>query len=141
MMFKLLLIAFGLISTAALAQTQAPAGVNASRYTYCMNEGLGKGRPYAAPQAFCQQWAAEPSGRAEGKWGHGVECGFNILTGQMYYCSQTMLEGMLRAQRQQALILHQKYLAYQSCMQTLNWPPGDQVEKEQQCQYDSGWPY
>lgn len=54
MMFKLLLIAFGLISTAALAQTQAPAGVNASRYTYCMNEGLGKGRPYAAPQAFCQ---------------------------------------------------------------------------------------
>jgi hypothetical protein len=140
MRFKLLFVVFSFISTMAMAQSQVPPGVNASRYTYCMNEGLGKGRPYATPQAFCRQWAAEPSARAEGMGGQ-VECGSNVLTGQMYYCSPTMLEGMLRAQRQQALILHQKYLAYQRCMQTLNWPPGDQGEKEQQCQYDSGWPY
>ena len=32
-------------------------GVNQSRYEYCMNGGLGKGRPYASPEQYCKGWA------------------------------------------------------------------------------------
>lgn len=57
MRFKLFLIAFSFISTATMAQYQVPPGVNADRYNLCMNEGLGKGRPYSTSDNFCMQWA------------------------------------------------------------------------------------
>lgn len=109
MMFKLLLIAFGLISTAALAQTQAPAGVNASRYTYCMNEGLGKGRPYAAPQAFCQQWAG-PSVRSAPR---GEPCGMSP-NGNPIYMSPGQCDNYLNAMSAWAAEQHKKWLAEQA---------------------------
>jgi len=58
MRLKLILIAFGFISTSTMVFSQVPPGVNADRYNLCMNEGLGKGRPYSSPEEFCAQWAS-----------------------------------------------------------------------------------
>ena len=57
MRFKLFLIAFSFISTATMAQYQAPPGVNEDRYNICMTEGLAKRRPYSALENYCMQWA------------------------------------------------------------------------------------
>ena len=110
MRFKLLLIAFGFISTAAMAQSEVPPGVNASRYTYCMNEGLGKGRPYATPQAFCQGWAGGGSPRSAQL---GEPCGMSP-NGNPIYMSPGQCENYLNAMHAWAAEQHKKWLAEQA---------------------------
>lgn len=62
MRFKLLLIVFGFISTATMAQSQVPPGIDANRYVICMNGGFGSDY-YAGPETYCRQWAG-PSAAA-----------------------------------------------------------------------------
>ncbi|MBU3631699.1 hypothetical protein [Polynucleobacter sp. AP-Feld-500C-C5] len=96
MKLKLFLILIALIPTLTMAQSSAPAGVDAERYTWCMKEGLGDGRSYATPQSYCQQWAgpsASSSPRRERPQGvGGVPCGFNIYTGQMIFRTKAQCE-------------------------------------------------
>lgn len=116
MRFKLLLLAFGFISTAAMAQSQVPPGVNASRYTYCMSEGLGKGRAYTTPQAFCQQWAG-PSAASmvhpNSDMGNGIQCGMS-WNGNPIYMSPSRCEAYLNAAKAAEIAQHKAWLAQQA---------------------------
>jgi hypothetical protein len=117
--YKLLLIVLGLISTATIAQSQTPAGINGERYTYCMNAGLGKGRPYTTPQAYCQQWAGPSASvmtRLRGTIntdGVGVPCGMT-WNGNMIYMPYQRCEAYLAAQRAQEIAAHKAWLAKQA---------------------------
>lgn len=57
MKFKLLLIIIYFIPAVVLAQFIPPPWIDAQRYTHCIDQGLGKGRSYATPENYCQNWA------------------------------------------------------------------------------------
>lgn len=119
MKYKLFLIVLGLISTATIAQSQTPPGIDSERYTYCMNAGLGKGRAYTTPQAFCQQWAgpsASVMSRLRGTVnteGVGVPCGMT-WNGNTIYMPYGRCEAYLAAQRAQEIAAHKAWLAQQA---------------------------
>ena len=96
MKLKLFLLLIALIPSLTMAQSSAPAGVDAERYAYCMKEGLGDGRSYATPQSYCQQWAG-PSWSSGPRVDRpqrvgGVPCGINIQTGQIIYRTKAQCE-------------------------------------------------
>ena len=114
-----LLSIISLMPFAAIAQSSAPPGVNSERYTYCLNEGLGKGRSYTTPQAYCQQWAG-PSASVMNKLrgtinteGVGVPCGMTWNENTIYMPFQRC-EAYLNAQRAQEIAAHKAWLAQQA---------------------------
>jgi hypothetical protein len=117
MRFKLLLITFlGFFPLFASAQPSSPPGVNASRYVYCMNEGLGKGRGYTTPQAYCQQWAgpsAVAMAQADGGMGGGIPCGMS-WNGNPIYMTPSRCEAYLKAARAAEIAQHKAWLVQQA---------------------------
>jgi hypothetical protein len=116
MKLKFLLFFASLLPIVALAQNNTPPGVNADRYNYCMNEGLGKGRSYTTPQAFCQQWAG-PSraamAQANGGMQDGIPCGMS-WNGNPIYMSPGRCEAYLNAARAAEIAQHKAWLAQQA---------------------------
>ena len=120
MRIKLFLcVFFGFFSLITAAQTSAPAGIDGDRYTYCMNAGLGKGRYYTTPQAYCQQWAGPSASvmrRLRGTInteGVGVPCGMS-WNGNIIYMPYGRCEAYLAAQRAQEIAAHKAWLAQQA---------------------------
>lgn len=99
MILKSLFLLLGVLPILASAQSVAPAGVNAERYSICMRDGIGKGRSYATPEAFCQEWA----GRARNAMqpgGNEVPCGMNFFTEQPIYMSWPQCKAQMQAMRE-----------------------------------------
>lgn len=117
MRFKLLLISLlGFFPMFASAQPSSPPGINASRYVYCMNEGLGKGRSYTTPQAFCQQWAgpsASATMQGNGGMDSGIPCGMS-WNGNPIYMSPGRCEAYLNAAQAEEIAQHKAWLAQQA---------------------------
>jgi len=141
---KLLFILLGILSTAVFSQTSIPAGVDETRYKYCMERGLGSGRSHATPQDYCTQWAGpdhdsrprHEDPRHEGK----IPCGFNVQTQEPFYTTAQQCEAILKANAAAAAEQHQRYLAYQDCMKVLDMGPGASMEfRSSVCQTRSGF--
>lgn len=114
-MFKFLLtVILGLSPILSLAQSSAPPGINASRYVYCLNEGLGKGRSYTTPQVYCQQWAGPSAAvaRIQSDDGKEVPCGMT-WSGNPIYMIPSRCEAYLNASRAEELAQHKAWLAQQ----------------------------
>ena len=111
--------ALSFFSAITVAQALVPAGVDGSRYKYCMDAGLGKGRSYTTAQAFCQQWAG-PSASIISRYrgqvnteGVGVPCGMT-WNGNTIYMPLQRCEAYLNAERAQEIAAHKAWLAQQA---------------------------
>jgi len=111
MKFKLLVVVLlSFIPAMMMAQPGPPPGVNADRYNYCMNEGLGKGRSYTTPENYCGQWAGPSAGQQRQQ---GMPCGMT-WNGNPIYMSPQRCEAYLSAERAQELAAHKAWLVQQA---------------------------
>lgn len=140
MKYKFLLAVISFFPGLALAQAGPPSGVNATRYEYCMTQGLGNGRSYATPQIYCSQWAGPSQGSRPRGMKVMVPCGFDPLNDQPLYATPAACEAALKANAAAEAAEHKRYLAYQNCMRTIDMGPGSEQTEMGVCQYQSGWP-